>query len=79
MSLLAIKNYMKQAKVASMYTLCHLFNTNPEMMRCLLKHWIQKGKLRACERKPACGSTCFKCPSANIESYEWIESEILFT
>ena len=73
MSLLDIKNHMMQVKVATLGSLCNLFNADPEMVRCMLKHWVTKGKIRQCVKKPACGSKCFKCPSTTTEIYEWME------
>jgi hypothetical protein len=73
MSLVAIKQYMVKVRMASLTSLCQLFNAEPDTMRCLLNHWMQKGKIRQCLKKPACGSQCFKCPTASSELYEWID------
>jgi putative ferrous iron transport protein C len=72
MSLLDIRNHMMQVKMASLASLCSLFKVEPDTLRCMLSHWIRKGKMRQCSKKPACGSKCFKCPTATIEIYEWI-------
>lgn len=72
MSLLEIKNHMMQVKMASLGSLCAIFNTEPETIRCMLGHWMQKGKIRQCMREPACGSKCFKCPTTTTELYEWV-------
>ena len=71
MSLLAIKSHMMTVKMASLSSLCLLFNMNADQLRCMLQHWIRKGKMRQC-MKPACGSTCFKCPVGVREIYEWV-------
>jgi hypothetical protein len=74
MSLIQVKRYLMQAKQATLTSLCLLFQAEPETMRCLLHHLVRKGCVRICERKLACGSSCFKCPVANtIESYEWVD------
>lgn len=73
MSLLAIKAHMMQVKMTSLSSLCLLFGAEPESMRCLLRHWIQKGKIRECPRATHCGK-CAKCPMAATELYEWIEN-----
>ncbi|MFZ2314947.1 MAG: FeoC-like transcriptional regulator [Gammaproteobacteria bacterium] len=73
MSLIAIKQYMMQVKVATLGSLCGAFASDPETMRCLLRHWMQKGKIRPCLKKPNCGSKCFKCPMASNEMYEWVD------
>lgn len=73
MSLLAIKRHMRQVKMATLNHLCLIFNAEPDTMRCLISHWMQKGNIRQCTKKPACGTKCFKCPSAATELYEWID------
>lgn len=73
MSLLAIKSHMMQVKMASLSSLCLLFSAEQETMRCLLRHWIQKGKIRECVRQTNCGK-CAKCPMAASELYEWIDN-----
>lgn len=72
MSLIDIKQHMMQVKIASLGSLCSIFNIEPEMLRCMLMHWIRKGKIRQCMKKPACGSQCFKCPTTTVEIYEWV-------
>jgi hypothetical protein len=72
MSLIQVKRYLMQSKQATLTSLCMLFQAEPETMRCLLSHLMRKGCVQKCERKPACGSSCFKCPVANSESYEWV-------
>ncbi|MBA3660799.1 MAG: hypothetical protein H0W64_03655 [Gammaproteobacteria bacterium] len=73
MSLLAIKNHMLHVRIATLASLCTLFNAKPETIRCLLRHFIAKGKIRVCQKTPACGSKCSKCPVADTEMYEWVE------
>ena len=71
MTLVAIKQHMMQVKIATLSNLCLLFKSDPETLRCMLAHWVRKGNLRQCTKKPACGSQCFKCPTATTEIYEW--------
>ena len=75
MSLLDIKQHMMKVKMATLGSLCHLFCAEPDTVRCMLRHWIAKGKIRQCIKTPACGSKCFKCPSTMIEMYEWVIDE----
>jgi len=72
MSLLAIRDHMMQVKMASLSHLCSVFKLSPDNLRCMLMHWIRKGKIRQCMKKPACGSRCFKCPTTSVEIYEWV-------
>lgn len=73
MSLLEIKRYMIQVKMTTLASLCQLFKAEPETIRCMLQHFIRKGKIRRCQKKSACGSQCFKCPASEIEMYEWVD------
>lgn len=72
MSLLEIKNYMMQVKMTTLGALCSQFHADPDTLRCMLKHWMVKGCIRQCMKKPACGSKCFKCPTMAMEIYEWV-------
>ena len=72
MSLLDIKQHMMQVKMTTLASLCSLFNADAETVRCMLRHWVLKGKVRQCMKTPACGSKCFKCPTTMTEIYEWV-------
>ena len=72
MSLVDIKKHMMLVKIATLSSLCHLFNADAETVRCLLRHWMNKGCIKQCLKKSACGSKCFKCPTETIEIYEWV-------
>ena len=74
MNLIELKKYMQQVKITTVQQLCVVFSIEAETLRFMLSHWIKKGKIRPCTRKPACGNTCFKCPAANAEMYEWVEN-----
>lgn len=73
MSLVQLKQHLMQVKMATLGSLCQLFKTEPDMIRCMLMHLVHKGCVRQCTKKPACGSKCFKCPSSVTEIYEWID------
>lgn len=76
MSLIDLKNHMCKVKMTTLASLCALFCTDPDTMRCYIRHWMQKGKMRECTKQPACGTKCFKCPAASMEWYEWVESPV---
>lgn len=76
LSLVAIKQHMTQVKMATLSHLCQIFCADPETIRCMLKHWMMKGKIRQCQKTPACGSKCFKCPTLMTEIYEWIDAPL---
>lgn len=73
MSLIDLRNHLRHVKVATLGSLCGLFNADPETVRCLLRHWVNKGCVRQCTKQPACGTQCVKCPASVTEIYEWID------
>lgn len=73
MSLIEIKNHLMQVKIATLGSLCAIFKADPDMLRTMLQHWVNKGKVRKCMKKNACGSKCFKCPTLDTEFYEWVD------
>jgi putative ferrous iron transport protein C len=72
MSLIDIKQHMMQVRMATLGSLCAIFNAEAETLRCMLQHWVRKGKIRQCMKEPACGTRCFKCPATATELYEWV-------
>jgi hypothetical protein len=73
MTLRNIKQHMQQAKLSTLSALCTQFCCDEETMRCWLRHWVNKGCIRLCIKKSACGTTCTKCPKATLELYEWVD------
>jgi hypothetical protein len=72
MSLLEIKNYLMQVKVASLSHLCVYFNCDSELLRNMMCHWQRKGCVRKFTKTPACGGQCNKCTPPVTEIYEWV-------
>ena len=72
MNLIEIKEHMIKVRVATLGSLCDVFNAEPETMQCLLRHWECKGSIRHCKRTPACGVKCAKCPTLFTDIYEWV-------
>ncbi len=77
MSLLDIKQHMMKVRIATLGALCLLFNKDADTVRCLLSHWIRKGNIRQCQKTPACGTCCAKCPTAVTEMYEWVDGVVV--
>lgn len=75
MSLLQIKQHLMKIKITSLSSLSIYFNTDPDLLRHMLSHWVRKGCVRQCQKTPACGSSCGKCPAAVTEIYEWVGSK----
>lgn len=73
MTLIEIKQYMMRVRVATLGSLCGMFQADADTVRCMLSHWMRKGKIRQCMKTPSCGSQCFKCPVSTTEMYEWVD------
>ena len=74
MILSELKDYLAKTKVSSMFELQLHFNTDAEVLRDMLEHWIRKGKIKKTKRSVKCGS-CQQCNPLMTELYEWIEEE----
>jgi len=74
MSLLEIRAYLKQVKIASLATLAVYFNHDTDVLRHMMTHWIRKGSVRCFMKTPNCGGACNKCPTASTEIYEWLDA-----
>ena len=72
MSLLALREYLCKYRVASLATLCRNFGCEADLLRQMMRHWIQKGCVRCFTKTPACGSRCAQCPVGEVELYEWL-------
>jgi len=72
MSLLEIKRYLMQVKIASLTSLCTYFNCDADVLRGMLAHWVRKGCVRQGLKTPACGKKCGQCTIPLTEIYEWI-------
>jgi hypothetical protein len=72
MGLLDIKNYMMKVRMASLSSLCIYFNSEANVLRDMLAHWVRKGNLRQCMKTPKCGVKCGQCSVPQTEIYEWV-------
>ena len=73
MSLVEIKQYLMQVKIASLSHLCAYFKCDSELMRGMIGHWLKKGCIRQFSKTPACGKSCMQCTPSLVEIYEWIQ------
>lgn len=71
MSLLAIKHYLSEVKIANLANLTAYFKKHPDLLRDMLAHWIRKGKIRKFAKSALCGGKCVKCDPMMVEIYEW--------
>lgn len=71
MSLLALKDYLMAHKTAHLAELALHFRQDPELVRCKMRHWIQKGKVKVIAKPADCGTRCTLCKPAQAEVYQW--------
>ena len=74
MSLLAIKTYLQQKKVANLEQIATSIHSTPEAVRPMLAHWIRKEKVLRIDNPVGCGSSCTQCSTDNRETYMWLFS-----
>ncbi|MBK8454578.1 MAG: FeoC-like transcriptional regulator [Thiofilum sp.] len=70
MSLMAIRDYIKQRGQVSVIEVAIHFDLAPETAQLGLDYWMKKGKVRLLN---TCGSGCTGCSQvgANNQTYEW--------
>lgn len=73
--LLSLKAFLKERKTANLQELSLHFCKEPQIMRCMLEHWIRKGKICRLGKSAACGTKCQLCQPQFAETYEWIEMQ----
>ena len=75
MSLMSMRDYMKQRGQASVLEVATHFDFAPETAQLGLEYWAKKGKVRLLN---TCGSSCTGCSqvSANNQTYERCERAI---
>ncbi len=71
MILSELKRYTSQHGVVSLCDMSIHFDTEPDALRGMLEHWMQKGKVRRHSEDGICKKSCSKCDPATIEFYEW--------
>jgi len=72
MNLLAIKAYLSRVKISSLAGMANYFKCDQEILRCMLSHWVRKGRVNCFKKTAACGGACVKCDVSLTEIYEWV-------
>lgn len=72
MMLTGVKTYLCTYKLASLAELARHFNADPDFVRSMLQHWIQKGYVNKTILSPSCGTGCSQCHHLASEIYRWI-------
>jgi len=72
MILTEIKHYIMEHKQVSLTDLALHFETDPEIMKDMLEHWIRKGRVEKVEISSCSGCSCCKgCGGPDMEIYRW--------
>lgn len=71
MSLLAVKQHLQQIKIASLGRIAEYFQSDVDLMRQMLGHWVRKGCVKRFTKTPGCGKKCEQCSVVEYEIYEW--------
>ncbi|PWC12121.1 FeoC-like transcriptional regulator [Brenneria corticis] len=74
MSLIELRDYVRQQKRASLQDISRAFHADPGVIEGMLAVWVQKGKIRLhqAEVGEACGSCC-SCDKSQGQYYEWAD------
>nr|WP_230206128.1 FeoC-like transcriptional regulator [Coxiella endosymbiont of Amblyomma americanum] len=73
-----MKDFLKKRKTISLQELTSYFCKNPQIIRCMLEHWIRKGKVsRLIIKSVSCNNNkrCQSCLSQISETYQWIDKQ----
>ncbi len=66
-----IRQYLEQRQTASLADIARHLDADPDAVRGMIDHWVQKGKVS--EIPVACG-TCTQCDPTTIATYRWLGS-----
>jgi len=72
MLLSEVRNYLRDKRKISLLELSRHFNVTADVLRSMLSLLVQKGQVRQCTKKPACGTKCMQCSVFDTEMYEWL-------
>lgn len=70
MILFEIKNYISDKQRVSLQELSWHFQRDPELMQCMVSHWVRKGVITEAEKPAGCGTRCSQCQSEETIVYQ---------
>lgn len=73
MRLMELRDYLQQRTQVPVVDIAHHFDTEPEVVRGMLEHWVRKGKVQHVQGV-ACQKGCCKADPNHLEFYQWIPS-----
>ncbi|SKA48049.1 FeoC-like transcriptional regulator [Photobacterium toruni] len=77
-TLIAVKNAVRTAKIISLSQLSQQFDNEPQWLLVLLDDLIKRGKIARCEVINTCNQECQGCQTATSNiNYRWCGDQIL--
>ncbi len=74
MILSELTGYLARHRRVALIDMAHRFEASPDALRGMLATLERKGRVRRLEGGAACASSCGKCDTASLETYEWLGS-----
>ena len=83
MRLIELKEYLQQRPQVPLVDIAHHFDTEPDVVRGMLDHWVRKGKVlyiqgvacnKGCRSEEHTSELQSPIDPANLEIYQWIET-----
>ena len=75
MILMQLKRYIRGRDSVGLRELSRVFSVAPDALEPMLAVWINKGCVRLCQNKSACGGGCSGCPVKQGQRYQWVEGK----
>jgi putative ferrous iron transport protein C len=75
MILAELRDYIRQRGQASLQDLARHFDTEPEVLRGMLAHWVRKGQVHHHIINGCCGG-CTQCDPTMLEFFSWGDAAI---
>ena len=64
--------YLAQHRRVALIDMAHRFGSSPDALRGMLATLERKGRVRRLAGGAACASSCGKCDTSALETYEWL-------
>jgi putative ferrous iron transport protein C len=75
MILAEVRNYLAEHKRVALADMVYRFEADAEALRGMLAMLERKGRVRKLSPGTGCSRGCNQCDSANVELFEWIDTE----
>jgi hypothetical protein len=67
-----IKRYMAENEAVSLRDLSLHLRAEPDAVRGMLRHWIERGRIEALPKPERCAHCTGACDEACLELYQWV-------